>query len=733
MVLITNFVALTFAALIQIVSSQNLPSPLTIINPIDGLTNHVARSSGAIDVELYEAVGKLTPALVFNQTSFKADQNVSACVTSLLQIAKELTGSKSVHSLQILDSWGKLESGILKGNLIWLGRFHECLDASRENISTQYCSAHFGKTGASAYQLGETGLSLGNCFPADCSSSNITDLFDAAIKETGYNMKTIVTCPKQFGGVQFQDVIAPLIFVLIVLAATLYEYIHSIRVEMWSKDPDQEVLYTDALNTTQYKTGKLHTFILAFSAIENTKRLLNTDQRDGDIHCLHGMRFISMSWVILGHSFLFVAYFTDNLVYPANYLGNHLEFQGIVNGTFSVDSFFFISGLLATYLGLRQLGKTNGKFNVPLMYLLRYIRLTPAYAFCMLLSVTLWPKFGSGPIWPGLVNPLVEECRKYWWSSLLYINNLYPSIMNSECYPWGWYLANDTQFYILLPIFLYLLYRSPVTGMIVTNIVIFASITITGVFSSITKQQPQIVSIGQLAGFVSNPQHSTLSLGNSTDPKVYSTYISDLYTKPWCRIGAYLVGVLTGYILQTKQVKIKMPLVAAALGWLCAAALNLSIIYGLYPTVSHGGALTVNTAAFYNAMARPMWCVGLAWVVIACSNGRGGPVNTFLSWKGFIPLSRLTYCAYLLHPLIIWWFFGSQEVMVHYSIPYVLSLFLAALVLANLLAYAVHLLVEAPVIMITKTLTGKIQTKPVSTNHLQFDNNSVNFDGQSTA
>jgi len=54
-------------------------------------------------------------------------------------------------------------------------------------------------------------------------------------------------------------------------------------------------------------------------------------------------------------------------------------------------------------------------------------RLTPAYAFCILMSVTLWPKFGEGPLWPEVVRPLSENCRKYWWSNLLYINNFYPS------------------------------------------------------------------------------------------------------------------------------------------------------------------------------------------------------------------------------------------------------------------------------------------------------------------
>lgn len=52
----------------------------------------------------------------------------------------------------------------------------------------------------------------------------------------------------------------------------------------------------------------------------------------------------------------------------------------ILNGTFSVDSFFVMSGMLATYNILKLLDKNNGKMNIFMFYVHRYIRLTPTYA-----------------------------------------------------------------------------------------------------------------------------------------------------------------------------------------------------------------------------------------------------------------------------------------------------------------------------------------------------------------
>lgn len=50
------------------------------------------------------------------------------------------------------------------------------------------------------------------------------------------------------------------------------------------------------------------------------------------------------------------------------------EMETIINATVSVDSFFLMSGLLVSYLLLRELDRTEGKFNLLLFYVHRYLR-----------------------------------------------------------------------------------------------------------------------------------------------------------------------------------------------------------------------------------------------------------------------------------------------------------------------------------------------------------------------
>jgi len=57
--------------------------------------------------------------------------------------------------------------------------------------------------------------------------------------------------------------------------------------------------------------------------------------------------------------------------------------------------------------------------------------------------------------------------------------------------------------------------------------------------------------------------------------------------------------------------------------------------------------------AMYNSLSRTGWGVMLAVVVVLCHTGHGGIVDRILSVGVFNVMQRLTYTAYLIHPIII--------------------------------------------------------------------------------
>ncbi|PRD25400.1 UNVERIFIED_CONTAM: nrf-6 [Trichonephila clavipes] len=87
------------------------------------------------------------------------------------------------------------------------------------------------------------------------------------------------------------------------------------------------------------------------------------------------------------------------------------------------------------------------------------------------------------------------------------------------------------------------------------------------------------------------------------------------------------------------------------IGWCCAVACNLAVLYGVYEWNTGRDPELVETI-FYSSLHRVVWTLGVAWVVVNCANGQGGVVNYILSWKCWIPLGRLTYAAYLIHPIV---------------------------------------------------------------------------------
>ncbi|XP_042209412.1 nose resistant to fluoxetine protein 6-like [Homarus americanus] len=154
-------------------------------------------------------------------------------------------------------------------------------------------------------------------------------------------------------------------------------------------------VYIQNTNNKTLAKGGLK-YLLPFSVYTNTQKLfeLNTKSSPGTISCLHGIKVLSMTWVIFGHQQ------SASLQLNANTQDmwkrvNKFLYQAIANAYFSVDTFFMVGGLLLSCSAFRQLKRT-GKFNVALFFLHRLVRLVPAIAIVTGLYATVVHFFMSG-------------------------------------------------------------------------------------------------------------------------------------------------------------------------------------------------------------------------------------------------------------------------------------------------------------------------------------------------
>ncbi|XP_063984194.1 O-acyltransferase like protein isoform X1 [Diachasmimorpha longicaudata] len=437
--------------------------------------------------------------------------------------------------------------------------------------------------------------------------------------------------------------------------------------------------------TTIQQLNVCEELLLSFSVRENMRTICDPGVGRDTISTIHGLRAISMGWVILGHTCIVIFKYSDNMEYR-KVVEKRFLFQTITNGAFSVDTFFFMGGLLVAYLFFRtnamgDLNKltqgTRGlvagflKFIGLLLY--RFCRLTTPYMYVLGVVQVAMKWFHANSVFEP-PTPDHENCPNYWWRNLLYINTLFP--VDEMCMLWSWYVADDTQFYIVGAVIL----------VIATNHLKVAA------FSVVTLMVSSWLTTGYIA-LVNNHMPS------SDDPLAL---FDKIYDKPWTRLGPYLIGMSVGYFLFKTDCKVKMSRTTVVVGWLLSSACLLSLLYGLYEAE-----LSPITAAAYSSLSHSAWALGLAWIVVACSTGYGGWVNKILSAPILYPFSRVTYCAYLVHPMIIRLTAMNLDSPFHLGKDTVVVTFIGQVVLSYIVSFAVSLSFEAPIVSMLKILSPK--------------------------
>ncbi|GIX82805.1 nose resistant to fluoxetine protein 6 [Caerostris extrusa] len=414
--------------------------------------------------------------------------------------------------------------------------------------------------------------------------------------------------------------------------------------------------YEDVQNVT--KNRNLKQFSYAFSAYRNTCKILNTSIPSNHLSALYGIKFLSMTWIMLGHVYYCKDYLTLAGLNRIRDLGSNFAFQVVLNTAFAADTFFFLSGLLVVYSTFQFLENNDGKFTIVGFYIKRYCRLTPA--FLMISGVILLgPLIGSGPIWNETLEPFVTGCQNYWWTNLFYFSNFIPTDKTATedgvityC---NWY--NN----------IYCFFR-------IYNICIRSATSFT---------------------FFSLP-----------DQKDINEYLDTIGYKPYAHYAAYCIGMATGFLLSAKQ-KIPLGKWVQIIGWCLATTCCTLVVYGTWKWNS-GNLPEWYISVAYATCSRAVWSLGIAWLVVTCYAGYGGIVNTILSWHGFIPLSRLSYLAYLIHPLLMYLYASYVRSPFYFSQYVVVYLYFGHLCVTFGLAFIFSLTFELPFLNLEKIISKRL-------------------------
>ncbi|KAF4523233.1 hypothetical protein B566_EDAN011459 [Ephemera danica] len=616
----------------------------------------------------------------------------------------------------VFDSSTKIPDGLLYGNIVQLGNFDECLEVTppdgaftgrwcrvvltnvtllqRENtvqdtlsardlmlLPLKYALIDSASTTSSAYGEGSRmgvvpplPVQWAVCAPSSCVDEGVQFVTQLNLAQFGLVASSDVlskTCfhyddPEyDFTAASWCWIALLVLLVGVAVASTLYEC----YVVLPSGEPPR------------------HLAIVAFSLRLNLCELFHVPRRAalGTLSCLHGIRVLSMAWVVLGHRYYIQFYMPNINVVDLFDFPTHWNNMVIVNAFLAVETFFLLSGLLASYVaccGVLQ-GRT---FNLLQYYVYRYVRLTLPLAFYIFFVAAMSDRITHGPMWDSTVIPEANGCRARWWTTILYVNNWADSKI---CGGQTWYLSVDMQLSWLAPLLLLPLLRWPKPTLGVIAFLTLASASAT--FA--------VTYIFELTW--TNP----LTL----DPQKAIDYWQHVYRWTPLRAVPYLCGLALGWLLSRPghSWREKMPRWGWWFGWLTSTGLCLTVVFTLVIPYSEGHEYSVVQASFYGSLHRVAWALGVSWVILACVACHGGPVNRVLSWRGFVPLSKLTYCAYLTHYIVIFMSGGLWRNPHHFSNISAVHTFLGDLFMIFLPTLVLYVLVEAPVVTLLRSLFGK--------------------------
>lgn len=162
-----------------------------------------------------------------------------------------------------------------------------------------------------------------------------------------------------------------------------------------------------------------------------------------------------------------------------------------------------------------------------------------------------------------------------------------------------------------------------------------------------------------------------------------------LYDKPYTRMAPYFLGTLMAFAHQSPAWRDHRHSrrVARSLSWGAAAAM-LGVIFVAFRA---GSWWSAQGSYWYTAASRLVFGAALGCLLWLCITGQNEGLNWALSLQLFSAPAKLTYSAYLVHPIIIRMYYYQRTVLIHYSALEHLSVAIAMAVYAYVASLLLNL------------------------------------------
>ncbi|KAL1472528.1 hypothetical protein MTO96_022933 [Rhipicephalus appendiculatus] len=537
------------------------------------------------------------------------------CIGSLMKIGRALR-TLDLWAVEMIDATGRPPAGMMQGRLNGYGAYDQCLAIKHDEgiFQGKYCMVHlrynggemspsvkrvvtkfsnhlgFKKAGNISLMFDKEFLPLsplykfGLCVPSLCEAGDLQAIMDRLTEGFAIQLKAewcAIEEPVKLDQRQTLIVCIFAVWVSFILFGTGYDIY---RTMLWGDE------YTDSDKTTTV-AGYVSKAVRSFSlrrAIKKLVQMPNWGDYSNELGFVHGIRVLSATWVILGHSQLikdphnisnFIAYFKR--------LHDDFLFTVQVNSFMAVETFLVITGFLSGYLVTKAPRVHLSPIIVIIIALFRrYVRLiVPMVA--LLGFVYLIPALADGPAlrdyWPLFERP----CTSHWWKIFTMTEN-YMDDITDLCMPHYWYIAVDFQLAIVSTVILAAVTpRWPKASLWLMAIIAVAACLATGIQVYIKDALPFNIIV-------------------TTDVRKLIVSQIDIYIKAHPHAAPLFIGVIFGCLATRRH---RLSKLVQAIAWLLATTLSLAALLGVRAW-SQGRYPERIESVSYAALHRASWALG---------------------------------------------------------------------------------------------------------------------------
>lgn len=646
-------------------------------------------------------------------------------------------GFENIQLLRYIDSWGRPTSETYYGQTYWVGSYRGCQDVylprnnaekeeEEEELRFRYCwgklRAHdWPEIGSNKDVIPPVSFRVGLCLPKTCDTNIANEKRDiikhlmefnfSPLHKSRFNNLFHIYClpTKTFdqNDLSFQGKLFLSLILIWLSAIFAFSILHNF-VELPSR-------------------------LKILTIQENLKSFVSDDLPPPnslvDLRSISIVRIFASFAIIIGHLGCSVGWVFNSSTFSISLNARKVSRLYFMSTMKSVDWFLVIGGLFSSYTIARKFpgNKINSIIKLKVYFSLiaiRFLRLMPVFMIIITFLKTIYIYMSDGPMWDyGTYKYSIQgKCQRSNWWRILVLPILFSQDGNHyqhECLPVSWYVVTDLKLFFLAPIIIYLLnnQKSNLKKVILTTFFILLSTL--SQYKDLTMQK--MVYFKHF--FTYSPLVGTNMLSLAFGEPGYFSALN--------RSHAFIVGLLSGLILYNYQQKYGNKSKKSSdnhnnmwpfymRGWFMKAIILYQICDFFSPATTFSHYLKTKQIPHEETIKLAMVlkpridAIMFAIITLRLVTDLAPKLMKYSQF--FYKLSKLSYCAFLIHSIIIAYVVSANEKSRPDSLELQFLILLAFVTCASfIISFPLYILFESPIALLLNSFIRTTKTSTIST------------------